>query len=58
MDKEVGALREEAIKMCWWMRGGMSLTEALDLSKSDREAINRLIKENLETTKKTKMPFF
>lgn len=58
MDKEVGALREEAIKMCWWMRGGMSLTEALDLSKADREAINRLIKENLETTKKTKMPFF
>lgn len=40
------------------MRGGVSLTEAYDLSYEDRKIINDLVKENLETTKKTKLPFF
>ena len=58
METEVGAIKEESIKLCWWMRGGISYAESLDLSKQEKEMINKLIKENLETTKKTKMPFF
>lgn len=44
--------------MCWYMRGGMTLDEAFSLSFEDREILADLIKDNLETTKKTQMPFF
>ena len=40
------------------MRGGLSYTEVMHLSKDERDLINAIIKENLDTTKKTKMPFF
>jgi hypothetical protein len=40
------------------MRGGINLTEAWDLSYEDRSIINDIVKDNLETTKKTQMPFF
>jgi hypothetical protein len=40
------------------MRGGISADEAYQLSFQDRETINEIIKDNLETTKETKMPFF
>lgn len=44
--------------MCWYMRGGLTYEEALNLSFPEREAVGALIKENLETTKKTGMAFF
>ena len=44
--------------MCWYMRGGLTYDEAMGLSKTDREIIGEIIKDNLETTKKSKMPFF
>lgn len=37
---------------------GMSYNEALMLSYDERMIISEIIKENLETTKKTKLPFF
>lgn len=40
------------------MRGGITLDDAFALSIEDREIIANLIKENLETTKKSGMPFF
>ena len=40
------------------MRGGITLNEAYDLSYEDKVLINDIIKDNLETTKKTKLPFF
>ena len=40
------------------MRGGISYNEAHYLSPNEREMIADIIKENLETTKKTKLPFF
>lgn len=44
--------------MCWYMRGGLTYDEAMGLSKVDREIIGEIIKDNLETTKKSKLPFF
>jgi hypothetical protein len=58
MDKEANDVRQEAIKVAWYMRGGISYEQALQLSLSERTAISGLIKENLETTKKTGLPFF
>ena len=40
------------------MRGALSVDEAFQLTAEDREIISRIIKENLETAKKTGMPFF
>jgi hypothetical protein len=58
MEKDCGTIRDEALKMCWYMRGGLTYVEAMNLSHGEREIIGRLIKENLETTKKSGMPFF
>jgi hypothetical protein len=44
--------------MSWYMRGGLSYEQALQLSSSDRTIISELIKDNLETTKKSGLPFF
>jgi hypothetical protein len=58
MEKEVNDIRQEALKMSWYMRGGLNYDQALNLSPSERKLIGNLIKENLETTKKSGMPFF
>lgn len=40
------------------MRGGVTLDEAYTLTYEDKLLISDIIKENLETTKKSGMPFF
>jgi hypothetical protein len=44
--------------MSWYMRGGLSYDDAVMLSQEEREIINKIIKENLEVTKKNGIPFF
>ena len=58
MDKEANDMRQEAIKVAWYMRGGIGYEQALQLSVSERGLISELIKEHLETTKKSGLPFF
>lgn len=57
-DKDSKALKKNLVKMCWYMRGGMSLDEAYQLGHFDREIINDMIKENIKTTEETGLPFF
>ena len=57
-DKETKALKSELFKLCWYMRGGLSYDQALQLGSQEREIIADLIKENLDVTKKTGQPFF
>lgn len=40
------------------MRGGITLEEAFSLSYEERTIIVDLIKDNMETTKKSGLPFF
>jgi len=40
------------------MRGSISYEDAMLLSFNDRNLINKIIKDNIETTEKTKLPFF
>lgn len=40
------------------MRGGLSLTEAFELNIEDREILGKIIEDNLDTTKKSGLPFF
>ena len=58
MEQESQQIRDEALKMCWYMRGGLTYTEAMNLGHRERNTVSALIKENLETTKKSGMPFF
>ena len=58
LDDSVKALKEEIFRLCWFMRGGISLEEAYQLDVEDRAIINNIIKENLETTKESGLPFF
>ena len=58
MEAEAKAIRSELFRMTWYMRGGLSITEAYMLDFHDREIISSIITENLETTKESKLPFF
>lgn len=58
MDQEANDIRRQAMKMSWYMRGGTTYEDVLNMSFFERKAINDLIKDNLETTGKTKLPFF
>jgi len=58
MEKEAAALKQEAFKLAWHMRGGITYEQVLQLSSNERKMIADLAKENLETTKKTNLPFF
>jgi hypothetical protein len=40
------------------MRGSISLDEVFQLDNEDRAIIFKIIEENLETTKKSGLPFF
>jgi hypothetical protein len=37
---------------------GMSFAEAMHLSFDERQIVSEIIKDNLETTKKSGLPFF
>lgn len=58
MEKESKALKDDVLRTCWYMRGAISYDDAMLLSEQDRELINKIIKDNLETTEKTRLPFF
>ncbi len=58
MEKETNDIRQEALKMAWHMRGGLSYDQALQLSTAERKIISEIIKDNMETTKKTGLPYF
>ena len=57
MDDEAKAIKKEVLQLCWYMRG-LSFTEGMYLSYDERQIISEIIKNNLETTKKSGMPFF
>ena len=40
------------------MRGGVTYSEAIEMSFEERSLIGDIVKDNLETTKKTGMAFF
>ena len=58
MEEDTTQIRQEALKMCWYMRGGLTYDQSLQLSIAEREIINGIVKENMETTKKSGLPFF
>lgn len=58
MEKDIKNLKHELLKVCWYMRGGVTYQESLEMSYEERKIVADIIKDNLETTKKTGQPFF
>ena len=58
MESQQKDLKHELMKIIWYMRGGVSYSEASSLSPTEREIISKVVKDNLETTKKSGQPFF
>lgn len=57
-EKDTKAIKEELFTLCWYMRGGLTVSEAYLLTYEDRTLINKLIEKNLEVTKESGLPFF
>lgn len=58
MEKETADIKKSALTLTWYMRGGVQYADVLNMSYEERAMINKLIEGNLETTKKTQLPFF
>ncbi len=58
MEKEAKALKNQIYQLMWFMRGSITISEAFELESEDLDIIGKIVKDNLETTKKTKLPFF
>jgi len=58
MDSDIKNLKHELLKICWYMRGGVTYQEALNMSIEERQIVGNIVKDNLETTKKTGRDFF
>jgi len=44
--------------MSWYMRGGVSYEDILNMSSFERQQISEIIENNMEITKKSQIPFF
>lgn len=58
MEKECEAIKKQALILSWYMRGGASYLDILNMSTYERTQINELVDRNIETTKKSGLPFF
>lgn len=58
LDKETRAIKEEILRFCWHMRGGLNYDDAMMLCHQEREIIAKIIEDNMEVTKKSGLPYF
>jgi|TARA_B100001013_G_scaffold80600_2_gene43512 hypothetical protein len=58
LDNESKQFKADLLRLCWYMRGGLTMTEAFETCQEDRILMSAIVKENLETTKKSGLPFF
>ena len=57
-ERDSKAIKEETLRLCWYMRGAISYDDAMLLSEEERSIIGKIIEDNMETTKKSGLPFF
>jgi hypothetical protein len=58
LDNDYKALKLELYKLSWYIRGSVTIEDAFALSWEDRQLISEVVEDNLETTKKSGLPFF
>jgi len=57
-DKDSKAIKEEILRMCWYMRGSISYDDGMLLGEQERKIISKIIEDNMKTTKESGLPFF
>jgi hypothetical protein len=57
-DNNTKALKEELLRICWYMRGGVGFNESHLMTPDERAIVTKIIEQNLATTKESGMPFF
>ena len=55
-DSESKALTKDLLETTWYMRGGISYSEAMALSPNERSIIHDIIKQNIKNTTDSKLP--
>ena len=58
MESECKNFKMELYKISWFTRGGITIGEMYESSHEDREIMSKVVKDNLDTAKKTGQPFF
>ena len=57
MENETKQIKDEVYRIGWYMRGSFTYDDLMfKISKEDRKILNKIIKDNLETVNKTKLP--
>jgi hypothetical protein len=57
-EDQIIEIKKNALRMSWYMRGGASYEDILNMSILERSSINEIIEANMEITKKNQIPFF
>jgi len=57
-EKEVKSIKKNILEMCWHMRGGLTYTEGMNMSVTERQIIAKMVEDHMETTKKSGLPYF
>lgn len=58
MEREANQIKQENLKLIWYMRGSVTYEQVMNMSTKERTMISEIAKENLETTKKSGLSFF
>lgn len=58
MSKECREIINNAQNLAWYMRGGIDFVDIMNMSHDQIENLNKIVDSHMETTKKTKLPFF
>jgi len=57
LENQVKQIKLEVYKLCWYMRGGVdSAVLMYDTDIEDMEIMSGVVKDNIETTKKSGLP--
>lgn len=57
-EKETKEIRRSCLQMSWHLRGGATYEDVLNMSTEEREIINGIIEQHMETTKQSGLPYF
>jgi len=57
MENETKQIKDDVYRIGWYMRGSFTYDDLMfKISTEDRKILNKIIKDNLETVNKTKLP--
>lgn len=58
MTREKMSISFNAQRLSWYFRGGIDYIDIMNMSQEEIDNLNKIVDDNMETTKKTKLPFF